>query len=176
MPILAPPWEHLRMLPPLRRLDPEEWHLLRLARLTALEDSPGVFLATREREEAYSQERWESEFRRGDWFISELDGKLVCMVGVTHEHDPASKERYLEYVWVAPEYRRSRVAYDMLTDVLGKLKRSGIRTVALWVLDGNDVALWLYKRLDFQGTNRRQPLPDDPGRCEEQFKLDLSEY
>ena len=87
-----------------------------------------------------------------------------------------SKERYLEYVWVAPEYRRSRVAYDMLTDVLGKLKRSGIRTVALWVLDGNDVALWLYKRLDFQGTNRRQPLPDDPGRCEEQFKLDLSEY
>jgi ribosomal protein S18 acetylase RimI-like enzyme len=164
------------MLPPLRRLDPDEWHLLRVARLTALKDSPDAFLATYEREERYSQERWEAEFCRGDWLIGELGGKLVCMVGVTHESDSASEERYLEYVWVAPEYRRSRVAYRMLADVLGKLKKSGIRTVTLWVLDGNDVALRLYKRLAFQGPKRRQPLPDDPGRCEEQFRLDLDRY
>lgn len=164
------------MLPPLRRLDPDEWHRLRLARLSALKDSPDAFLATYEREESYSQERWEAEFRRGDWLIGELGGRLVCMVGVTHESDPASEERHLEYVWVAPEYRRSRVACNMLTDVLDELKKSGIRTVTLWVLDGNDVALWLYRRLHFLTTDRRQPLPDDPGRCEEQFRLALDEY
>jgi ribosomal protein S18 acetylase RimI-like enzyme len=162
------------MLPPLRRVGPEEWRLLRLARLTALKDSPDAFLATHAREKMYSREQWLAEFDRGDWFIGELGEKPVCMVGVTHESGAPPNECYLEYVWVAPGYRRSRGAYTMLTELLDGLKKSGIRTVFLWVLEGNEVALWLYKRLNFQPANHRQPLPNDP-RYEEKLKLELAE-
>jgi ribosomal protein S18 acetylase RimI-like enzyme len=162
------------MLPPLRRLGPEEWHLLRLARLTALKDSPDAFLATHAREMTYGRERWVAEFDRGDWFIGELGEKPVCMVGVTHEPSTPPDECYLEYVWVAPGHRRSRGAYTMLTELLEGLKKSGIRTVFLWVLEGNEAALWLYKRLNFQSANTRQPLPDDP-RYEEKLRLELAE-
>jgi len=163
------------MLPPLRRLDPEEWQLLRLARLTALKASPDAFLATHAREKGYARERWQAEFDRGEWFIREHDEKVICMTGVTREYGAPSDERYLEYVWVAPEYRRSRVAYNMVGEALDKLKESGIRTVFLYILDGNEPALWLYKRLDFQSTGVRQPLPDNPMRHEEQLRLDLTE-
>jgi ribosomal protein S18 acetylase RimI-like enzyme len=162
------------MLPPLRRLDPDEWSLLRLARLTALKDSPDAFLATYERESSFSPERWAAEFARGEWYVHAPGGKLVCMTGVTQEYGAPPDERHVEYVWVAPEYRRSRVAYDMLSGIIGTLKESGIRTVLLWVLDGNEAALWLYKRLNFQSANHRQALPDDSGRYEEKLKLDLA--
>lgn len=162
------------MLPPLRRLGPEEWSRLRLARLTALKDSPDAFLAKHDQEMSYSRERWEAEFSRGVWFIGELGKKPVCMTGVTRECDTPLDECYLEYVWVAPEFRRSRVAYDMLNEVLGVLKASGIRTVFLWVLEGNEAAVWLYKRLNFQSANHRQPLPYDL-RHEEKLKLELTE-
>lgn len=97
------------------------------------------------------------------------------MTGVTYASGRQAKECHLEYVWVAREYRRSGVARAMLNEILDTLKASGIRTVFLWVLEGNDAAVWLYKILNFQRTNQRQPLPDDPSRYEEQFRLDLSE-
>lgn len=162
------------MLSPLRRLAPDEWELLRLARLTALNDSPDSFLATHAREESYDQERWQTEFERGEWFIREHGEKVVYMTGVTREDGAPPDMRYLEYVWVAPECRRSRVAYDTLSEVLGTLKERGIRTVFLYVLEGNEAALWLYKRLNFQSTDVRQPLPDNPARHEEQLSLDLA--
>lgn len=163
------------MLPPLRRLDAEEWQLLRLARLTALKDSPDAFLATHAREKDYGRERWQAEFDRGEWFIRKRGKKIICMTGVTREYGAPSEERYLEYVWVAPKYRRAGVAYDMLSEVLDALKESGIRTVSLYVLEGNEPALWLYKRLNFQSTDFRQPLPDNPMRHEELHSLDLAE-
>jgi ribosomal protein S18 acetylase RimI-like enzyme len=163
------------MLPPLRRLEPQEWQLLRLARLTALEDSPDAFLATHPREKGYGPERWQEEFDRGEWFIRERGKSVICMAGVTRECGASSDERYLEYVWVARKYRRTRVAYDMVSEILGQLKESGIRTVLLYVLEGNEPATWLYKRLNFQSTDFKQPLPDNPARHEELLRRDLTE-
>jgi len=163
------------MLPPLRRLEPQEWQLLRLARLTALKESPDAFLATHACEMSYDQERWQEEFDRGEWFVREHGEGVICMTGVTREYGAPSDVRYLEYVWVAPEYRRDRVAYDMLSEVLRYLKESGVRTVFLYVLEGNQPATWLYKRLDFQSTDKKPLLPDGSGRREEQFSRDLTE-
>lgn len=163
------------MLPPLRRLGPEEWSRLRHVRLTALKDSPDAFLATYDQEQGYSQERWAAEFARGIWYLCEDEGKPVFMAGVTKEPGGLSPvERNLEYVWLAPEHRRSGVAYEMLRKILRELRESGISTVFLFVLDGNERALLLYKRLNFASIGTWQPLPDDPaGRGEQQFRLGL---
>jgi hypothetical protein len=57
--------------------------------------------------------------------------------------------------------------------VLDRLKRSGIRTVFLWILDGNESAMRLFRRLGFISCNHHQPLEERPGRSEELMKLNL---
>ena len=160
------------MLPDLRYLDRDEWHLLRDARLTALRESPHAFLATHEEEGGAGRDRWLSEFDRGEWIIGEIGGETACQMGVTREFGRPAV-RHLEYVWVAPAYRRSRVAFHMLSAVLGNLTQSSVHTVFLWVLDGNDAAKWLYKRLDFTDADERQEYPD-PSRVWVRLKLDLA--
>jgi ribosomal protein S18 acetylase RimI-like enzyme len=157
----------------LRRLRSREWRVLRDVRLNALRESPQSFLARYAQEKKYGKKRWRSEFGRGDWIVGKLDGRPVCLTGVTRESGAPPDQRYLEYVWVAPNLRRQRVAFGMLTDVIGKLQKSGVRTVFLWILDGNDPAQLLYKQLDFITTNQRMPLDADPERCEERLRRDL---
>jgi ribosomal protein S18 acetylase RimI-like enzyme len=162
------------MLPALRHLTREEWPVLREIRLAALSESPSAFLSTYEKEVGYGPERWASEFDRGEWIIGELHGQRVSLVGVVQAPGTHQDERYLEYVWVTPDRRRDRIAFDMLTNVLDRLAETGIRTVFLWVLNGNDVASWLYKRLDFTTTDDRQQLEADPSRYEERLRRQLA--
>jgi ribosomal protein S18 acetylase RimI-like enzyme len=61
----------------------------------------------------------------------------------------------------------------MLTVVLGRLRESGVRTAYLWVLDGNDAAVRLYKRVGFISSDQRQPLAERPGRTEELMQFNL---
>ena len=85
-----------------------------------------------------------------------------------------SQECYLEYLWVARGFRRSGVASLLLRTVLDRLRDSGVRTVWLWILTGNDPALRLYEQFGFRSTNERQALPGDPTRSEERMELRLS--
>jgi ribosomal protein S18 acetylase RimI-like enzyme len=124
-------------------------------------------------DETFGENSWRAEFDRGGWCIGFREGQPVSLLGVTREPDTPQHQCYLEYVWVSPECRRSGVAAFMLTIVLDQLRASGVRTAFLWVLDGNNAAVRLYKRLGFVSTNHRQPLADCPGRSEERMELDL---
>jgi ribosomal protein S18 acetylase RimI-like enzyme len=146
----------------LRHLVRDEWQVLRDVRLSALRESPQSFLANYDQEERYGKERWQAEFDRGDWIVGELDGKHVCLTGITRESGAPADERYLEYVWVAPGFRRRGVAFDLLTEIIDELRESGVRTVFLWTLHGDNPARLLYRRLDFVTVNLRQKLGADP--------------
>ncbi len=61
----------------------------------------------------------------------------------------------------------------MLTVILENLRMSGVRTAFLWVMDGNELAVRLYKRVGFVSSNDPQPLIARPGRSEERMQLDL---
>jgi ribosomal protein S18 acetylase RimI-like enzyme len=61
----------------------------------------------------------------------------------------------------------------LLSTVLDRLRESGIHTVWLYILDGNQGALHLYQRFGFRSTNERQLLPDHPAGGEERMKLRL---
>ena len=157
----------------IKRLARDEWLALRGIRLAALRESPGAFLSTYAREDSFGENSWRAEFDRGGWCIGFREGQPVSLLGVTREPGTPQHQCYLEYVWVSPECRRSGVAAFMLTVVLDQLRASGVRTAFLWVLDGNNAAVRLYKRLGFVSTNHRQPLADSPGRSEERMELDL---
>jgi len=165
------------LVPDIKMLAPDEWRMLHNVRLAALRESPQNFLSTYEREEKLDEASWRAEFSRGDWYVGIADGQPpddpISLVGITREPDTPAHQCFLEYPWVVPEFRGCGVAFDMINRVLDRLKRSGIRTVFLWVLDGNESARRLYKRLGFISCNHRQPLKARPGRSEELMKLDL---
>lgn len=152
-------------------LTEDEWPKLRDVRLTALKDEPLSFLATYDREVTYGEDRWRQEFSRGEWYVLLKADREIGLLGVTRLPDTPSRECYLEYLWVAPEHRRSGRASMLLRAVLDRLRDSGIRTVWLYILDGNDRAMRLYLKFGFQSTGERQPLPDDPDRYEELMGL-----
>ena len=160
-----------------------DWPRLRDIRLTALKADPPVFLSSHETELAFDERQWRQEFLRGDWHVMVRHGPGednpgtgtldIGLVGVTREPDTPSQERYLEYFWVAQGFRRRGMASVLLRTVLDRLRESRVRTVWLYILDGNDDAMRLYQRFGFQSTNEVQPLPNDPTRTEELMRLRL---
>jgi len=163
-------------MPDMRLLSSDEWHTLRDIRLSALRESPRAFLATYAQEQEFTEDRWRAEFLRGSWNVGFADGQPVSLVGITREPDMPMDQCYLGYMWVDPRFRRQGIAFWMVNDVLDRLQRSGVRTVFLWVLNGNDTAVRLYQRIGFIRSNYRQPLPGQPGRSEERMCLDLSRW
>ena len=77
------------------------------------------------------------------------------------------QECYLEYLWVAPGFRQVGLGSILLRTVLDNLQDSGVHTVWLWILNGNDSVMRFYQRFGFQTTNERQLLPDHPAGSEE---------
>ncbi len=154
------------------------WPRLRKIRLTALSADPASFLSRHETEQRYTSQRWRQEFSRGGWHVMVAIGRLrrrryVGLVGVTRLPGMSSQECYLEYLWVAPRVRQRGVASKLLRTVLDRLYESGVHTVWLYILDGNEPARRLYQRFGFQSTNELSPLPDDPQRTEEKLLLRL---
>ncbi len=49
---------------------------------------------------------------------------------------------------------------------LARLRALDVRTAFLWVLDRNEPAIRLYKRIGFVSSNHSQPLEDRPGHWE----------
>ena len=161
-------------MPDIKLLAPDEWLWLQNIRLAALQDSPHAFLATYEQEKRYVEAQWRAEFARGDWYVIVHDDEPVSLLGATREPAMPAHERYIEYLWVSRRRRRSGIARSMLTSVIDRLRGSGVRTVYLWVLDGNEVAIQLYEKVGFVSTNHRLSLPEHPARGEERMRLDLS--
>jgi ribosomal protein S18 acetylase RimI-like enzyme len=82
--------------------------------------------------------------------------------------DPESPERrYIEAVWVAPEFRRLGVGRRLVRWLIDRERKSGIREILLWVIDGNVYARSFYFRMGFRSTGRIQPVPGGEKRTEE---------
>jgi ribosomal protein S18 acetylase RimI-like enzyme len=154
-------------------LTENEWARLRHVRLSALRDCPSAFLASYDREVVYGERRWRQEFSRGEWNIMRADEEEAGLLGVTREPAMSSRECYLEYLWVAPGFRRAGVGTLLLRTVLDRLRYSGVHTVWLYILNGNQGAMRLYQGFGFQSTNERQLLPDHPAGSEERMRLRL---
>jgi ribosomal protein S18 acetylase RimI-like enzyme len=154
-------------------LTKNEWPRLRSIRLTALRDAPSAFLSNHTDEMTFDEEQWREEFSRGQWNIMVADHKEIGLLGVTREKDTPERVRYLEYLWVAPEFRRAGMGSLLLKTVLGHLRDSGIHTIWLYVLHGNHPAVRFYRKFGFESTDERHLLPGHPAGSEERMELRL---
>jgi ribosomal protein S18 acetylase RimI-like enzyme len=157
----------------IKPLAADEWPMLQGIRLAALKQAPDSFLARYQDELDFDEYRWRAEFDRGEWTIGFRGELPVSLLGCTREKTTPWHECYLEYLWVAPESRENGIGYSMLADAIARLRKQGVRTAYLWVLDGNDSAVRLYRRAGFVSSNHRQPLTARPGRVEERMHLEL---
>jgi len=159
-----------------QQLADTEWLRLKIIRLKALRESPDFFLSTYEKERAYDDKKWQSEFGRGEWTVGSIDGRDVCLLGVTEAGIPPNNH-CLEYMWVAPGYRRQGIGFELVIGAMERLFRSGTSLVHLWVLDGNNGAVSVYKslRFEFNGVEQRLDNYGKPGRTEQQMDLVLTQ-
>lgn len=153
-------------------LNEQQWATLRDLRLVALKDSPASFLSTYDKELDYDEPRWRLEFSRGECIVVERQKASVGLIGITSGSDIPSTDRYLEYLWIAPESRRSGVATELVKTLFKLLDAAGTPAVWLWILDGNEPARRLYEKCGFVSTYERQPALAS-SLCEERMRLEL---
>jgi len=149
-----------------------EWRILRDVRLRALTDAPHAFGSTLERELAYGEDVWRERAAAGRTFLARRAGQVVGLVGYYAEPG-RDDERQLVSMWVDPYARGCGAAELLVAAVRAAVAAEGVRTLTLFVADGNEGARRVYERLGFRTTGERQALPSDPTRAEERYALSL---
>lgn len=154
----------------IRRITADDVEVYRHTRLRALADSPDAFASTYAAEAAFPHQTWVERVVGASagtdraMFLA-FDGK-ECIGLVGGFTDDLGADRQLVSMWVAPAYRGTGVAADLVDAVLAWAVDGGAKTVGLWVTRGNDRARRLYERLGFVVTGDVQPLPSDPSKEE----------
>jgi ribosomal protein S18 acetylase RimI-like enzyme len=137
-----------------RPLQPEEWQLLRGARVRAVQDAPRQFGVTHAEAEATGDDEWRA-LAGGDGgrrvvAIATDDGRPVGL-GIL-ERDTGERRRHrarVYAVWVDGSVRGRGVGRRLMTCLLDWARERDVVAVYLDVVVGNDPARSLYTRLGF---------------------------
>lgn len=144
----------------IRTIRPEDWELLREARLRALQEAPSAFLTTYEEAAAFPDEHWRERATPGEHtttFVLDEGGAFEGLVaGFADEEAPTV---YLVAMWVAPERRGSGVARQLVEQVVEWARGRGADRVILSVEPGNERAARLYERCGFVRLAEQPKLP-----------------
>jgi ribosomal protein S18 acetylase RimI-like enzyme len=139
--------------------------ILRRALLKAVGTSPDSFIKTKEEVAAQSHDYWVNEIRSATWAVAQRGREIV---GVAAGKLPDSDEdredqaftRYIESVWVQPEFRGNGLGTRLIHYLLEMeyRKNQQIRQFLLWVIDTNYPAKLMYEHIGFRATSERKPL------------------
>ncbi|HVV75708.1 MAG TPA: GNAT family N-acetyltransferase [Mycobacteriales bacterium] len=157
----------------IRRVTAADVDVFRQTRLRALADSPSSFGSTYGDELAMPDTTWIERVARAAagteraMFLAFDGEECIGLAGGIEGEYGADKQ--LISMWVAPSYRGTGVATDLVEAVLAWATESGAGSVGLWVTKGNARAQGLYARMGFVETGDAQPLPSDP--CKDEIRM-----
>lgn len=157
-----------------RRVEADEWQVVREIRLRGLRDAPDFFWSSYEDEVDQAPEWWREFVDAGAWFVAWDSGRPVGIVAAISDRNLGATTRQLISMWVTPEARGRRLAGKLVDEVKEWAARAGVETLLLDVTHGNDRARRLYERCGFRLTGRTTPHPRDPRLGELQMQLRLS--
>jgi GNAT superfamily N-acetyltransferase len=148
-----------------RALFPTDLALYKRLRLTALQTDPDAFGSNYAREVEFDDPTWLSrmsgfEGRIGVIFVDDVDGHATGIVGIGFSGRPDDTQ--LWGMWVAPGSRRTGAAQRLVEAAIQWSREQHARTITLWVVRSNDVAVALYKRNQFAATGDVETLPTNP--------------
>lgn len=156
----------------LRSARERDWEQVREVRLAALAQAPEVFASTLEREAAFDSRRWRSWVEEAAVFLALDDGAAIGMAAGVREKHP--QERKLVALWVAPRYRRTGAAAELVDEVIGWARADAAHLLGLWVTPDNHSARKLYSRHGFVDSGERMPLPSNPAVVVERMTRSLT--
>lgn len=167
----------------MRRLGPEEWPLLRAARLRALQDAPSAFGSTFEEEATRTDDWWQASTSTLAWFVAEdrdptgeagtgERGSVVGLAAGWPGPEPGGCPEVIS-MWVAERWRGTGVADELLRAVIDWAAAQGAPALCLGVADGNDRARRFYERAGFRVTGNSEPLRSRPAVCTWEMRLPL---
>jgi GNAT superfamily N-acetyltransferase len=159
-------------LPDVKVLTPDDWRMLRTARLAALEDSPHAFTSSYDRESKWEDLKWQRSLTTSTWVVA-CDGQNVIGLAKSIEARWRPASRYVESVWVAPTHRRRGVLGALLYTLAETCRPMGVTELRLWVLLDNRVAINAYRALRFVAFGKPHRLRV-LGPFEQQFRFRIS--
>jgi GNAT superfamily N-acetyltransferase len=149
----------------IRRLQVGEVELFKQVRLMALQEAPYAFPATYAAALERSAESWREQADRSAQgpdratFIVFSDDLPVGMAALYRDEAEVDAGELLQ-VWVSPEYRGTRVIWDLMDEIFKWAKENGFRKVIAGVTKGNARALKFYIHYGFSMTDE---LPTNDG-------------
>ena len=155
----------------IRRVDQDDWPIVRDVRLAALKDTPDWFWVTYE-EEVHQPEKWWRDFlTAAAWFVAyEADRPVGIAAGIRSSRLDES-ERALISMWVRPDARRQGIGRQLVESTKEWARADGALSLQLEVTHTNLGATRLYERCGFKATGRTEPLPRDPSLIEHEMRL-----
>ena len=142
----------------IRRLQVGEVDLFKQIRLMALQEAPYAFPATYAAAVQRSAESWREQADRSAQgpdratFIVFSDDLPVGMAALYRDEAEVDAGELLQ-VWVSPEYRGTRVIWDLMDEIFKWASENGFHKVIAGVTKGNARALRFYINYGFSMTN-----------------------
>jgi len=138
----------------IRRLSPGEATLYRQIRLEALRESPEAFATSYESALKRNDESWIAQAEgsahgddRATFLV--MDEEPVGMAALYRDAADHTEGELIQ-MWIAPAYRGSSLAVDLLRHVSNWAAERGIKSVRAEVTEGNTRALRFYERQGFR--------------------------
>lgn len=156
----------------IRRVQPDDWQLLRDTRLAALKDAPEAFESRYEDALGFDEAEWRRRAVGHAVFLAYDGTDPIGMAGGIDEGRPRSRE--LISMWVSPAARGLGLAARLIDVVADWARADGADELSLWVVLGNASAQAAYDRAGFVATGEQHPVRGGDGRIEERMILALS--
>jgi ribosomal protein S18 acetylase RimI-like enzyme len=138
----------------LRTLTADDWPLWRDARLAALTDAPHAFTSRLDEWHSGGERRWRTRLETPCTYnlVAVQGGRPVGMASGVPGDDGVPE---LRSVWVSPEARGQGLGDRLIGAVEAWARRSGGAELRLAVIEGNEPAVSLYRRLGFVDAGQR---------------------
>jgi ribosomal protein S18 acetylase RimI-like enzyme len=161
-----------------RPLGVDEWEQYRSVRLTALQESPGAFVASHDVEAAEPEQFWRARMERSTRLLAERAGVAlgIASVGAVGEDQPEAAQLF--GLWVRPEARGSGVATALVRAGARAAADGGRTQLLYWVGTDNGRAVAFASGFGFRPTAVRRPMrivSEDDGEEEIAMTLPLGD-
>lgn len=141
-----------------RVLHHTDWEAYRAVRLSALQESPEVFLATHADEAAQPEQYWRDCLTRADRLLAERDGAPLGVATVERTAG-AAESADLRDLWVTPEARTTGVASRLVQAAVDQAVLGGCAKLYYWVSTENGRAIAFASNAGFLVTSERRTTP-----------------
>lgn len=164
----------------IRALTPDDWQLLKVMRLLALQTDPGVFSESYENESEKPQDYWlETLNGRGKCVFGLFDGQrhIGITAVFTLRDDPTGETGVMAFSYILPEYRKLGLARHFYEARIGwALEYRPWKKLSISHRHGNEASKRAMLSHGFKFTDKKKTVwPDGKEEWKYNYEIDLVE-